>query len=336
MNTKYKWIAIGELIIIIALAFIIINSQTAEKQKEKNSRIEDNNQGLLSQRVYSQLIKPRSLLIINFEPLKEVFTKYIKEKTQNNGSISVYIENLRDGGSLGINERKGYDPASLNKLPTAMMILHKIEKGELSVDTMIRVDDEDRSNVFGDLYKTDKKELPLKIVLEKMLKESDNTAFNMLRKKIDKEDLDFFLQYSGYYNKDVLDQGDRKIELINTRSMYNLFSSLYLSTLLDADNSEYILSLLTTTVFDIREFADLPKEVVISQKFGMLYLNNKRYFHSCGIMYVKESRIFYCIMTENLSEKEGKEVIGTMIKTIYQYINKVKIQLDTYKETELS
>ncbi len=335
METKYKWIAIGELIIIVILVIVLFN-MNVEKQEVKKIDTNKFNEGLLSQRIYNQLIEPKSLLIINFEPLNEVFVKYINEKTKNNASISVYIENLRDGASLGINEKRGYDPASLNKLPTAMIILHKIEKGELSFDTMLKVDDEDRSSVFGDLYQTDKKELPVKFVFEKMLKESDNTAFNILRKKIVKEDLDFFLEYSGYYNKEVLDQGDRKTELINTKSMYNLFSSLYLSTLLDTDNSEYILSLLTTTVFDIKKLGDLPDDVVLSQKFGMLYLNNKHYFHSCGVMYVKESRIFYCIMTENLSEKEGKEVIVTMVKTVYQYITRLRAQLDTYKEKELS
>lgn len=330
MNIKYKWLAISEFIaILLLLSFIVINNTVVI---DKTPQSHEPKISLLSLRVYSGLLEPKSLLIVNFNPLKEAMADYF---TKNNITASVYVVNLRDGASFGIDERKGFWPASLNKVPLAMMIMRKIEKKELSFDTMLEVRDSDRTNNFGDLYKTKEKQLSLRFVLEKMLKESDNTAFRILLRQLNKEDMSFFLNYLGYHTTDVeLHQQNTSediAELVTPRSMYNVFSSLYLSTLLNPQDSEYILSLLTKTVFDINKIAGLPDNVVVAQKFGSEYTGDKKYFHSCGIMYINDGRIFYCIMTKDLETEKAIKTIGYAVNMIHKYFVDVRMELDSYK-----
>jgi len=327
---KLKSIIIFQSIIIIFLAAILLYpllySTKTPKQQEKTH-------GLLSQRIYAGNLAPQSLLINNFEPLKSAVDYFLKE---NNISASIYIENLRNGANMGINQEQGYFPASLNKLPVAVLIMQEIEDGKLSFNGVLPIRDVDRTDSSGILYMTNATNLPVKVLLEKMIKESDNTAFNVLLHHADKKELARLLSY--YDIKINVDYPNRRIEFINhtdlvtAESIYNFFSSLYLSTVLTPNDSEYLLSLLADANFDIKRIAHLPDNVTVVQKYGAYYLDDTEFFHDCGIMYIGDSRIFYCIMTKQLSVKQSEEAIGLIVNALHSYIVDTRAKLDIYKK----
>ncbi len=316
---KLKILAILQTIIIIILIFTIITKNNMPKN------------GLLSPRVYTGLLKPKSLLITNFEPLKEDILDYIN----NSNDISIYIQNLRDGSNIGINEENFYPPFSLNKVPLAIMIMKKVESGELKLNEFIMVNDSEKSVLYGNLYKTNNNKLELKFLLEKMLKESDNTAMNVLLKYIDDKNLKLLSDYypidlTVYYPEKRVYKKENYY-YITPKIMVGIFQSLYLSTILEKESSEYILSLLTNTLFNLNSMADIPDSVKISNKFGLSYYEKNKFFHDCGIMYIKESKIAYCIMTKNLDKEEAQLKIVVIVKKIYVYTLETRAFLDTYK-----
>jgi len=326
---KLKLVVIFEAVIIVTLLIFLINSYENKTDIGPSFQNQTQNE-LLSPRIYSGLLQPKSLLIENFNPLKKV----IEDKViKGNPNISVYIVNLRDGASIGINERSGFPAASLNKIPVAILILKKVERDKLSLDTMIEINDSDKTSPPGDLYKTKEKRLPLKVLLEKMIEDSDSTAFKVLRRNLDPKDIQFLESYIDYYSDDIVSSGPISLVteregLINTKSIYNLFSSLYLSTLLTPKNSEYVLSLMTKTVFDIKKLANLPEDVTVAQKFGTVEFNGERYFHDCGIIYINQSKIFYCVMTKDLNEDQTANTIGSIVYLTYEYVIKTRQNLD--------
>jgi len=120
----------------------------------------------------------------------------------------------------------------------------------------------------------------------------------------------------SYYNIKInVNYPYRRVEFINhtdlvtSASIYNFFSSLYLSTVLNPKDSEYILSLLPNTTFDIKRIANLPDNVTAAHKYGAYYAEDSKFFHDCGILYIGDSRIFYCIMTKNLGVKQAERTI---------------------------
>ena len=296
--------------------------------------VDYNSSGLLSPRVYAGLLEPQSYLITNFGPLKSELREFM---LLNNINGSVYIENLRNGVNIGINQNRGYFPASLNKLPVAVIIMQKIEEGRLSFDTLLSIENSERSSDSGILYLSNATKLTVRELFEKMLKESDNTAFNVLYDNVDKDELRKLLQY---YDVNInVDYPYRRIEFINHTdqvtpiSMYNLFSSLYLSTVLaEPKDSEYILSLLANSDFDIKSMANLPSNITLAQKYGEYYTDDTKQFHDCGIMYIDRSRIFYCIMTKDLDAEDAKTDIGYMINRIYYYVVYARSELDLLKK----
>ncbi len=327
MKIKLKWIVLLEAVIIVILAVTTISLYTNKLKVQSNQEIK---QSLLSPRIHVGLLEPESFMIVNFNPLKEEIQAYI---TKNNLNVSVYVENFRNGAFMGINEKTGFYPASLGKLPVAIEIVEKIERGDLSFDTMLSIQDSDRDNTSGSLYNVKAKELPLRVILEKLLRESDNTALRIFFRYIDPEDFKLILDYYGIEIGSVKDEkGQRHLRLISPKVMSTLYSSLYFSTVLEPQNSEYLLTLLTDTVLDINKLAKIPDEVKIAHKYGENYYSNQRFFHDCGILYINESRIFYCIMTKDIDERKAKETIGFIVNEVYIYIKNTKAKLQDYKK----
>ena len=338
MNIKWKTIAVVELLLIFILLsasiiLIIHSSRLPSNQQQRLNNEINAPDTYLSPRVYLGILEPKSFMIVNYAPLKISIESFIQKNGLN---MSVYVQNLRDGAAIGINERKGYPPASLDKVHNAILIMKRIEHGELSLDKMIPLNDSLRSSAYGTLDKTPSKELPLKVLMEKMLRESDDTAFKIIATYVDLNDKAFLLSYLDYYSRDSTGNNypgeDRELGLVTPKSIFNVFSSLYLSTVLEPQDSEYILSLLTGTVFDINKIADLPGNVTVAQKFAAKYTEKDRYLHSCGIMYIDERRLFYCVMTEGMEEKKAEAVIGAVVNSIYTYTINTRAELDKLKE----
>ncbi|MCX6748787.1 MAG: serine hydrolase, partial [Candidatus Pacearchaeota archaeon] len=164
------------------------------------------------------------------------------------------------------------------------------------------------------------KELSVKELLHYMLAESDNTAAGALQTNMTKSDMVQLTDYMDFYSNNIsAEQIPIKATYITPKTVYNMFASLYLSTMLNIESSELILKELTNTSFDIKKYANLPSDVVVSQKFGEEDINYK-VFHSCGIIYVSDSRFFYCIMTKNIGSTKSPEVIGAIVNKLYNFI----------------
>ena len=221
MNIKLKSVIIFETAAIMILLAALIYSYSSNLKMEKQFSTNK----LLSPNIYAGIIEPKSLLIVNFKPLKQKLQTYIKE---TNANVSVYVENLRNGAFMGIDEKAEFYPASLNKLPVAILIMKSIENGELTFYTKLQIKDSDRTNISGKLFKTKEKELPLRTLLEKMLTDSDNTAARVLFRNIDTEDFKLILDYYGI-DLGVKKEGNQVTveDLMSPKSISNLFSSLY-------------------------------------------------------------------------------------------------------------
>jgi len=198
---KLKAVILFETILIQILIGIILFQNTSvfsffsgSKTQYCEKNYYDSKECLLSPRIYTKIIQPNSFLILNLNPLKDDIQGYIGK---NNFNMSVYILNLRDGASFGINVNQSYRALSLNKLPVAVIILKKIEEGKLTLDTKLPIYQRDRDSSSGTLYKEPVTELSVRELLRYMLSESDNTALNVLGEQESLEDLQHLSNYLG-------------------------------------------------------------------------------------------------------------------------------------------
>jgi len=325
---KLKRIIIIESVTILILAGFLIcnifffqNNSTTQQVSYCDKHYYDSQVCLLSPEVYTHSLKSENYLLMDLKPLQNDIQNYI---STNNLNISIYVLNIQDSSSFGINSSKGFEPASLNKLPIAILILKKVEQGELRLDGFLPIKDEDRDSKSGTLYNTTANAMSVRDLLHYMLSESDNTAFRVLEEQVTLEDLEKLSVYLNYYTKDInyIPPIINNTYQITPKSTSNLFMSLYLSSILTPEDSEMILKYLSNSTFNINKYSDLPDDVIIAQKYGTYYVGNQSDFHDCGIMYIGQSRIFYGIMTQGMDEETAPVVIGKVVNKIYNYIIK--------------
>lgn len=90
--------------------------------------------------------------ILHYQGLREDLEKKILEygPTEN---VGVFLQDVKTGAWLGINERDYFIPASLFKVSVMIAILKKVDLGELKLTDKIEILPEDLNSESGELYK---------------------------------------------------------------------------------------------------------------------------------------------------------------------------------------
>ena len=173
---KNATIAIMAVIILglIGWVFFLFN----ENKKQTNIGIAE----IIAQKKYPLLSKliftvnPNDI-IVNFIPLRTALNDYV---SQQDNKVGVYFEYLPSGTSISANGATEVKLASLSKVPLAMSIFKKIERGNLSLTDTLTVKKENLDQKFGNLWeKWEGAQLSVVELVRLALAESDNTAYNI-------------------------------------------------------------------------------------------------------------------------------------------------------------
>jgi beta-lactamase class A len=106
------------------------------------------------------------------------------------GRLGVYVKHLGDGQAISYGAERLWYLASTIKVPVAVVLLQKVEEGELSLDEQLTLKQSDYVDGAGDLlWHEPGTRLSLGTLLKKMLEDSDSTATDMLIRHIGEEEL---------------------------------------------------------------------------------------------------------------------------------------------------
>jgi beta-lactamase class A len=256
-----------------------------------------------------------SKMILHFAPLREKFEKELLTTLYSGQKIGIYVQDVRSGSWLGINEKEGFAPASLLKLPIALAVYKSVEQGDVSLDQMVEIKVEDIDEAAGvpDRFKVGD-QVSVRELLSLMLGVSDNTAKNMLKKLLSPEDLNKVFTHVNITNPYT---ADAEINYLTTPRQYSrLFKALYYSSYLQPVNSQAILDLLTDTRVESLLSEKLPWEVQIAHKYG----ERQDALHDCGVIYHSVNPYFICVMTSNVDLLKAKNVMSQVSLDIYNFV----------------
>lgn len=258
-------------------------------------------------------------LIINFESLRRAINDYVHDL---NGEIGVYFEYLPTGISVSANANDPVKLVSLSKVPLAMSIMKKIEKKQLQLDSKIVLTKSDLDPNFGTLWeKGEGSVFTIEQLLQYMLQESDNTAYQAL-----------FHVLTGEEINDVYDNLDIQINVkeqdirVSAKSYTSVLKSLYFSSYLNENDSNYILDLLTNTIFTDKIPAGVSdKGIKIAHKVGVYNVDaiGGDMYSDCGIIYLPNRPYILCIF-DKAEEVIATKRISYISSFIYTYISNVK------------
>lgn len=246
--------------------------------------------------------------------IKEIIARYEKEGNR----IGVYFEFLNTGANISINQDTRFWPASLSKMPTALTVMKKVEKGEWKLSNELVMFYEDRNDGFGTLYR---KPVGTRLTIEELLKEiiinSDDTAHRILIRNLSAQDFEEMLTALGMeemYDKDYN---------ITAKEYSRIFRSLYNSSFLSREYSTKLLTWLSETRFNEFLGSGVPAEVPFAHKIGehdpeVTYLDS-------GIAYVANRPYLFTVMIQSKDSggrEKAKAIMKELSEAAYEYVAK--------------
>jgi beta-lactamase class A len=234
--------------------------------------------------------------------------KAFSEKTNNySGVYALYVVRLGDGYSYGINENSTMQAASLIKLPVLMTLYKEAEAGRIDLETKYTLKNSDKRPGSGSLAsKPAGTVLTYRDLARLMGKQSDNTAFNIIRNVLGEEKINAEIKSLGM-SKTNLTENETSPKDIGT-----LFEKLWKLEIVSQKSRDEILEYLTGTIYENWLVAGIPADVRVAHKYGReLHVVN-----DAGIVYAPKPFVLV-IMSDGVVEREADELIPDLTRIIY-------------------
>lgn len=249
---------------------------------------------------------------------------YVKNALLNENAtqVSVYFRSLNNGPWIGINEKEYYTPASLLKLPILIATLKKAENDPALLkmrinyntpyDTIYKPNIKDTTCIrLGKSYSVDE-------LLRFMIVHSDNEAKEILVNLISN---DFILNVMEDLGVNLKNR-NFSIDFISVKEYSSFFRILYNASYLSRNMSEKALELLSHTKYDKGITNKLPKDLVVSHKFGERGFENSdlKQLHDCGIIYHPGNPYLLCVMSRGYDFDKLSKVISDISLMVYNNV----------------
>ncbi len=240
---------------------------------------------------------------------KEEIISGFKEKTKDlSGVYGLYIVNLKDGFSYGINEDEIFQAASLIKLPVMAAAFLESESGNFNLDDKYKLQNSDKISGSGSLYsKPEGYEVSYRDLVRLMGKQSDDTAFNILRKKLGDAKIEEFIKKFGM-SKTSLKENETTPKDIGI-----FFSNLWKGNILSNKLRDEILESLTDTIYENWLASGIFKHVRIAHKYG----REVNVVNDAGIVF-SEKPFVIVVLSKGVKTSEADEIFPEISKFIYE------------------
>ena len=260
--------------------------------------------------------------------------KQIEETIQGfNGSIGIYIKNLKNNKVVAINADTIFPTASMVKIPILIGVIDKINKGELDYRQKLQYRDSllyPGVDILGTLKDTAKIELGKVIML--MLTMSDNTASLWLQT----------LAGKGTRINEILDSLGFKNTRVNSRTpgrevnrtqygwgqttpkeMATLMEKIFKGEVVNKDRSFQMLRLLGRNYWDEQAISQIPPDVFIASKNGAVDESRSEVLLVNG----RSTQYLFCVCTKNNKDQswqntnEAWTLTRKLSKITWDYFN---------------
>lgn len=297
---------------VIGICGFVIGRFTAKNSPQSDNLPSDTSSSysFLAPRIF---IESPNDPLINFTPLRLQLRTYMLEK---NLKGSLYFEYLPTGTNVRVDDDSQEAAASLMKIPAVMELYKAAEFGRVDLDAPQELRSEWLDDRFGSLYQQGAGyTLSLREAARIALTDSDNTAINMVI-ALSRELLLPAENVLTFLDVDFVRPDEDRLT-ISARSYSSFLKCLYFSCYLSPDNSQQILTFLSSTNFNDRLRAGVPSEITMSHKIGTF---NNSVMSDCGIIYEPKRPYLLCIMLEVADDQTGNQHFAAISKMAYEYI----------------
>lgn len=240
------------------------------------------------------------------EQPKTDFDQTKRELSQLPGDYSLYVKDLATNTEYTYNENNTFYAASLYKFPLAIAALKEVEKGKYTLNTDLTIMPYDFTSGTGVLtFLQSGTKVPLRLVLDTLMRDSDNVSQNVILRSINYETK----KDSFNLNKQTLflDQN-----IASPKEISGIFQAFYDSDYLNLENKAYLLEMLSRTSFDDRISPYLAPGLIFAHKIGSWQSS----YHDCGLIFGGQKTLSVCLMSKNTNLENFKDASNIVAKFI--------------------
>ncbi len=242
--------------------------------------------------------------ITNIQPLRDTLKEKARQFEQDGRKVSMYVEFLNTGANISVNQETYILPASLIKVPLAIAVLKKVQDGEWKLENelvLLNGDKDDTSGNERDMFA----DYPIgatftiEHLLERLLIDSDNTAYNILLRNTGEK------QFEEVVNTLGLQDLFRINGAVSAKEYSRILRSLYTASYLNRANSERILEWLDEATFSDFISHSIENEIPFPHKYGLD--REKRIFGDSGIAYIANRPYIISVLVEGRADSTYEE-----------------------------
>jgi beta-lactamase class A len=237
------------------------------------------------------------------------------------GIYSVYVYDLKREQGFDINGAKEKAPASISKLPYAILTLHEIEQGNMTLEDTYPISS--RSKAYSsDLmyYFANGKEVTLDEYMSYLIRESDNTAMMHLE-AIHGGLANFNEQTASRFGITEL---NRQPHRTNASAVGDMLTKIYRQEYLQKEQNDVLINYMKTTddKYSDRIVAGVPSEVEVAHKIGNDVYSTGLIYNDAGIVYGEVTDFVIVVLGDHVSSTSvGGREIAEITKLIYNSLN---------------
>ncbi|WP_336959130.1 class A beta-lactamase [Chryseobacterium contaminans] len=238
-----------------------------------------------------------------------------------------------------INGNKPFPMLSTFKFPIALAVLHKVEKGELSLQQKVYIKKEelleDTYSPFREKYPEGNIQISLEDCIQWIVVYSDNNLTDILLRMIGGPD---YVQ-NFINSKDTVIKNDEKdmhkdwdsqfINTITPNEAIRLLEQFYNGKILNKEHTKWLYTAMLNNVAGVKRLkGKLPKEVKVAHRTGTSFTNNAGMtgaINDYGIIELPgKKRIYIAVFVHDTYEtfENSEAIIADIAKTAYDYYTK--------------
>lgn len=231
------------------------------------------------------------------------------------GVYGIVVHDPESGESVSLRADETFYAASIGKLPTLIALYRSADRGEVDLGDSISILPQDVKS-YGSgvlhtfpLYST----ISLKECAEYLVKQSDNTAWVMLDRRLGEEKVQSEL--------DAVDARgtDYALHTTTPSDVLRMLESIADPNFTSKSHSKDMVSTMTDTAYEDRIPASLPRDVRVAHKIGS-YGDS---FGDAGIVYYEDVRgverhYYVVVLAEGTTEGEARDAIQEVSLAAYE------------------
>jgi len=264
------------------------------------------------------------LFISPYASAQQGLDMYI-DSIEKTAKVSLIVHNLEGQVLYEQNSTSKIPSASIIKIPILIQLFSQLEDGKVSLAEQYKITAEDIVGGAGELQGSEGTYHSLKSLAREMIRISDNTATNIIIRRLGLPSINAMLAKHGFtsteLNRLMMDFdaiAEGRQNYTSPEEMNKLLLMLHSPDFLSLASRELMLEMLTNCDDKTTIPSQLPADMAVAHKSGILdYVRG-----DAGIVYSPNPFVISIFVENFSSPEEAEEIIGTVSRLVYESFGK--------------